>query len=100
MDDSNGHQQVQQQLCQLFWLIDAAAHVVQVHGKGQDKADLCQLCGLKGKAAQFIPGVVVGITGVVADGQRPMDTLRMTSVGSTRPHVSTTCTGHTFTRLR
>ena len=70
MDDSNGHQQVQQQLCQLFWLIDAAAHVVQVHGKGQDKADLCQLCGLKGKAAQFIPGVVVGITGVVADGQR------------------------------
>ena len=70
MDDGNGHQQVQQQLCQLFWLVDAAAHVVQVHGKGQDKADLCQLCGLKGKAAQFIPGVVVGITGVVADGQR------------------------------
>ena len=70
MDDGNGHQQMQQQLCQLFWLVDAAAHVVQVHGKGQDKADLCQLCGLKGKAAQFIPGVVVGITGVVADGQR------------------------------
>ena len=69
MDDGNGHQQVQQQLCQLLWLVDAAAHVVQVHGKGQNKADLCQLCGLKGKAAKLVPRVVVGITGVVADGQ-------------------------------
>ena len=61
---------MQQKLYQLLWLVDAAAHIVQVHGKGQDKADLCQLCGLKGKAAQLVPGVVVGITGVVADGQR------------------------------
>lgn len=70
MNDGNGHQQVQQQLCQLLWLVDAAAHIIQVHGKGQDKADLCQLCGLKGKAAQLVPRVVVGIAGIVADGQR------------------------------
>ena len=70
MDDGNGHQQMQQQLCQLLWLIDAAAHVVQVHGKGQDKADLCQLGGLEGKAAQLVPGVVVGVACIVANGQR------------------------------
>ena len=70
MDDGDGHQQVQQQLCQLLWLIDAAAHIVQVHGKGEDEADLCQLSGLEGKAAQLVPGVVIGITGVEADGQR------------------------------
>ena len=70
MDDGDGHQQVQQQLGQLLWLIDAAAHIVQVHGKGEDEADLCQLSGLEGKAAQLVPGVVIGITGVEADGQR------------------------------
>ena len=70
MDDGNGHQQVQQQLGQFLWLIDVAAHIVQMHGKGEDEADLGQLCGLEGKAAQLVPGVVVGITGVVADGER------------------------------
>ena len=70
MDDGNGHQQVQQQLGQFLGLIDVAAHVVQMHGKGEDEADLGQLCGLEGKAAQLVPGVVVGITGVVADGER------------------------------
>ena len=30
----------------------------------------------------------------------PMVTLRMNRVGSTRPHVRATCTGHTLTRLR
>ena len=61
---------MQQKLYQLLWLVDAAAHIVQVHGKGKDKADLCQLRGLEGKAAQLVPGVVVGVTGVEADGQR------------------------------
>ena len=70
MDDGDGHQQVQQQLCQLLGLIDAAAHIVQMHGKGENEADLCQFGGLEGKAAQLVPGVVIGITGVEADGQR------------------------------
>ena len=30
----------------------------------------------------------------------PVATLRMNSVGSTRPHVRATCTGHTLTRMR
>ena len=70
VDDKDGHGQMQQKLYQLLWLVDAAAHIVQVHGKGKDKADLCQLRGLEGKAAQLVPGVVVGVTGVEADGQR------------------------------
>ena len=100
MDDEDGHCQMQQQLAQLLWLVEPGAHIVQVHGKGQDKADLGQLRGLQGKAPQLVPGIVVGITRVVADGQRPMLTLRSTSVGSTMPQVRATCTGHTFTRLR
>lgn len=91
---------MQQKLYQLLWLVDAAAHIVQVHGKGKDKADLCQLRGLEGKAAQLVPGVVVGVTGVEADGQRADGHIAMNSVGSTRPHVRATCTGHTLTRLR
>ena len=70
MDDGDGGQQVQQQLCQLLGLVDAAAHVVQVHGKGEDEADLRQLGGLEGEACQLVPGVVVGVARVVADGQR------------------------------
>ena len=41
-----------------------------MHGKGEDETDLCQLRGLEGEAAQLVPGVVIGITGVEADGQR------------------------------
>ena len=61
---------MQQQLAQLLWLVEPGAHIVQVHGKSQDKADLGQLCGLQGKTSQLVPGIVVGITRVVADGQR------------------------------
>ena len=62
---------MQQQLAQLFGLIDPVADVVQVHGKGQDEADLGQLSGLEGKAAQLVPGIVVGVAGIVADGEGP-----------------------------
>ena len=61
---------MQQQLAQLLRLVEPGPHIVQVHGKGQDKADLGQLCGLQGKAPQLVPGIVVGITRVIADGQR------------------------------
>ena len=46
MDDEDGHGQMQQQLAQFLWLVEPGAHIVQVHGKGQDKADLGQLRGL------------------------------------------------------
>ena len=70
VDDEDGDQHVQQQLAQLLGLVDLTTDIVQVHGKGQDKADLCQLGGLEGKAAQLVPGVVVGVACIVANGQR------------------------------
>ena len=70
VDDEDGDKHVQQQLAQLLGLVDLTTDIVQVHGKGQDKADLCQLRGLQGKAPQLVPGIVVGITRVIADGQR------------------------------
>ena len=70
MDDEDGHCQMQQQLAQLLRLVEPGAHIVQVHGKSQDKADLGQLRGLQGKTSQLVPGIVVGIACVVADGQR------------------------------
>ena len=70
MDDEDGDGQMQQQLAQLLRLIDAPPHIVQVHRKGQDEADLGQLGGLQGEAAQLVPGVVVGVARIVADGQR------------------------------
>ena len=44
--------------------------VIEMHGKGQDKADLGKLGGLQGKAAQLVPAVVVGAARIVADGKR------------------------------
>ena len=70
MDDEDGDGQMQQQLAQLLRLVDAPPHIVQVHRKGQDEADLGQLGGLQGEAAQLVPGVVVGVARIVADGQR------------------------------
>ena len=71
VDQQDRRHQVRQQLGQLPGLVDPAADIVQVHGKGQDKADLGQLGGLEGEASQPVPGIVVGVAGVVADGQRP-----------------------------
>ena len=70
MDDEDGDGQMQQQLAQLLRLVDAPPHIVQVHRKGQDEADLGQLRGLQGEAAQLVPGVVVGVARIVANGQR------------------------------
>ena len=61
---------MEQQLAQLFRLVEAAADIVQMHGKGKDEAYLCQLGRLEGEAAQLVPGIVVGVARVVADGQR------------------------------
>ena len=61
---------MEQQLAQLFRRIEAAADIVQMHGEGKDEAYLCQLGRLEGEAAQFVPGIVVGVARVVADGQR------------------------------
>ena len=41
-----------------------------MHGEGKDEAYLCQLGRLEGEAAQLVPGIVVGVARVVADGQR------------------------------
>ena len=71
VDKQDGRKEMRQQFEQLLGLVDAAADVVQVHGKGQDKADFGQLGGLEGEASQPVPGIVVGVAGVVADGQRP-----------------------------
>ena len=61
---------MEQQLAQLFRLVEAAADIVQMHGEGEDEAYLCQLGRLEGEAAQLVPGIVVGVARVVADGQR------------------------------
>ena len=61
---------MEQQLAQLFRLVEAAADIVQMHGEGKDEAYLCQLGRLEGEAAQLVPGIVVGVARVVADGQR------------------------------
>ena len=70
VDDGDGHKEMEQQLAQLLRLVEPAADVVQVHGEGEDEADLRQLGGLEGEAAQLIPRVVVGVACIVADGQR------------------------------
>ena len=61
---------MEQQLAQLFRLVEAAADIVQMHGEGKDEAYLCQLGRLEGEAAQLVPGIVVGVARVVANGQR------------------------------
>ena len=70
VDDADRHEEMEQQLAQLFRLVEAAADIVQMHGKGKDEAYLCQLGRLEGEAAQLVPGIVVGVARVVADGQR------------------------------
>ena len=66
----HGGQDVGQQLCQRFWLVDVLAHIVQMHGEGEDEADLCKLGGLQAQGAKADPAVVVGAFGVPAEGQR------------------------------
>lgn len=100
MDDADRHEEMEQQLAQLFRLVEAAADIVQMHGEGKDEAYLCQLGRLEGEAAQFVPGIVVGVARVVADGQRADGHIADDQRGQQRPHVSTTWTGQTLTRLR
>ena len=57
-------------LGKLGGLVHMIPGVIEMHGKGQDKADLGKLGGLQSKAAQLVPAVVVGAARIVADGKR------------------------------
>ena len=71
MDDGRRDQHVQKQPEQGQRLVDPAAHLLQVPGEGEHKADFGQLRGLEGHAADTVPAVVGGAAGVVADGDEP-----------------------------
>ena len=47
------------------------AHIVQVHGEGEDKADFGQLGGLKAQRAEQNPAVVIGVSGRISQFDGP-----------------------------
>jgi hypothetical protein len=69
MDQQRRRQQMREQLQQLARLVHAAAHLVEVHGEGHDKADLRELGGLKGDRPDLVPGIVVAAGGRIADDE-------------------------------